>query len=60
VQSRLDRDLELHEQDVGGGDLRGEAVDVRRRQRAQCAWDDHDPVVAARLHENRGGHRRQA
>ena len=59
MQSGVDRDLQLDEQDVGGLDLRREGVDVRRCQRRERAGDDHDPVVAARLDQDRRGHRRQ-
>ena len=59
MQRGADGDLQLHEQDVGGRDLRRERVDVLGSQRRERARHDHDPVVAARLDQDRRGHRRQ-
>ncbi len=58
MERSLQRDLQLDEEDVCRADLRREPVDVGGRERRQGAGNDHDPVVAAVLDQDGGGHRR--
>ena len=59
VERGVERDLELHDADVGLGDPVGERVDVLAGESRERPGHDDDAVLARRLDEDRRHHRRR-